>query len=1339
MTDINRTGKGAEIKNSTQWVIQSSISGLLEDSIEWIFWKLDYSGNNFSSAVNPIEYNNYQANTALFLQRVKSEMKSIRDIENKKSYNTTDAEIDSLTDQKIKNTILAHTSKFVALRKRVITKATSLQKKFFQDWAKISIFQQYVETLTQENLEKLALYPRKLFAEMKKIFPEIEQTEENDIFQKIFYDLETVNLNLREKNILNRMIQDWKEGNSVRESDLELALRIYNNASFSRKKELLHDLNAEFSLAFALQNKWITENEIDNLLAQTFPEIGTIDTPAERKIVRDIVLKKGNFYLTIDDISWHMDSLFDGDNRKNLAKILQKEWSHGPNITEANEDQKQWKITKEVTEQFNLKNPDGTWDYSYHQAFIDVIQRKLKNPDGKEKVPGLEKLKNNSVIAYTKDGKSRYIRIKNTGMGHDGILPLDVLNNTEAGIQVANITGAKDTTIWSEQLFELSYEQLATALQSGMDDAQVYSEDEFSALTTTDPNQVTDWKILDASQAEAPTVNQENLLIKLNEIDPEGSKYGFETGTYFTAQATEESSNGKKSEIKQSAIWKVEKIHGNFIDIQYEKGNSERNIPIHQFYEVLVSWGFKRINLIKDDDAFLSAIKSNPDRWLFENTKLDHGHMSFTEKDEKWKEHTYTIHNFVGEWDEHIRMWEIHDWMVSFGEYQGEDLEKAKKYVEKKWEEKADGFYKWRNMTYGAFIEYLKENELKASKEDKLVPHAHHEHEHGTHPHMHGSFWSRIFKAYNFHDLLKGWEMLLHSIEHALEKWSKANAAQAALRMWKFLNLPASIQAQLTADIVDGNKELIEKYTKKLQNLNWPIGRSKALHAAHNKDARPEEVVAAIYHMIQGYGQLYAEDPEMLNQKGHSGQWSDSFLYALINACWFKGDELEKMKALAYKKWGEEMSPDKCTEEGAIYGFMKIIDGKADEYPVAAALIKASGGPGGFEKAWRTEGAEQARQKGERQAGAVPNPDARLSKVIWYMKTWEYNSAVWGLKKMMGKTPSTKYRSGDFVFLVWWFTGMLSNDARQKLFAENQWSSFHACAFVRHDHLAQTYTTTVRLALGDMDDKNGTTYLKKFNDIMVHAPYGKDIEIDGKKQSFVEHMSDFWQSTYDKWLHDRLQGHNNWLFETAQNNETVRKYIGQLHNIHDQQLSWWTPSLEGNSDNSVYSQYGYAESNIFHYDPKTNTRSIANMLKKLKFHGGGIDSMKKMDDEVVGRVWEPILATLNNTLNDDASEAQKKKQFLKTRSELISYFSTEFSTTTKDWNSEKIERQIKSQPYFDQLQKAWIDPHWLFPDAYKNINFEQQDYEAWKNHRSAWNYANNTIRPNIREEITKIL
>ena len=72
---------------------------------------------------------------------------------------------------------------------------------------------------------------------------------------------------------------------------------------------------------------------------------------------------------------------------------------------------------------------------------------------------------------------------------------------------------------------------------------------------------------------------------------------------------------------------------------------------------------------------------------------------------------------------------------------------------------------------------------------------------------------------------------------------------------------------------------------------------------------------------------------------------------------------MEKMKEKSYKKGGEETKPDQCTEEAAIYGFMKIMDGQAEKYPIAAALIKASGGPSGYEKVWRTEGSENARQK----------------------------------------------------------------------------------------------------------------------------------------------------------------------------------------------------------------------------------------------------------------------------------------------------------------------------------------------------------------------------------------
>lgn len=75
-----------------------------------------------------------------------------------------------------------------------------------------------------------------------------------------------------------------------------------------------------------------------------------------------------------------------------------------------------------------------------------------------------------------------------------------------------------------------------------------------------------------------------------------------------------------------------------------------------------------------------------------------------------------------------------------------------------------------------------------------------------------------------------------------------------------FLHLPDSIEAQLYADIVDGSKETVEKYKNKIANLPGPKGRKKCIHIAHNRDARPEEVMAAIQFMVSGYGHLYAED-----------------------------------------------------------------------------------------------------------------------------------------------------------------------------------------------------------------------------------------------------------------------------------------------------------------------------------------------------------------------------------------------------------------------------------------------------------------------------------------------
>ncbi len=1338
MTTINASNSPDESLDSKKnWTEQKNINTLLYDSVVAKFGQLSMSGNSFESPVDPTEYDRYISNPSGYINGIKNEMKLIRNTDNKNSYNVLDADINSLTSWRIRNVVLSHTARFVSYRNRVLTRAKQLQPELKTDNNAFIDFSSYIKTLSQDILYSYIQSPKKLTNLIHEQCKSITTTKQNWFFDIIFHDIETIWCSKSEFAILKRITIDFEKWFSPKESDIEMILRLYKSSSDDRKKTLLNDLGASFSIAFAQRQNWIQDNEIDDFLEKIFPELTINVLPENEKAeIRAIAMKDSDINLTIDDIvkDKALQYIFDSKNRKNIAKNIAKEWSWGPNIDETTEDKKYTGFTKKITDRFNSEVVDK-WiiNYSYHDAFLYEITLALKTTEGKNKIDGIEKFSDWAVVKYTwPDGNPRYLKVLQT-IGTDW-LPLDVHNWAAVGIKIADITGVNGS-IGAPKSMEFSYDEIMMIFQKGMNDWIVYSQSEFDAQLVTDPTQAVEWKILDATEAdEHISVSASNILLKINELDPEGSFYGFDESTYFIADAEEQGKDGQSKKMS-SIVWRVSKIHAdtNLIDLVYQNGNIDTGIRLQDFFDTIKTQSFKRINSISNDGTFVSKLKSNPDFWLFENTELHDGHLTFTEKDEKMKEHKYTIHNFVGSWDEHIRMGSIEGGIVSFGEYDGEDIAAAKKYVKEKGENKAEGFYTWKSMTYGAFIKYLSDNKLKASKEDKIVEHAHHDdhhHEHG--PHMHGSFMTKLFNAHNFHDLFKAGELIIHSIEHALEKWSKANAAHAALRMGKFLNLPASIQAQITADVVDGNKELIEKYTKKLQNLNGPIGRAKAIHVTHNSDARPEEVVAAIYHMIQWYGQLYAEDPEMLNQKWHSGQWSNAFLYALINACGFTGADLEDMKIRAYKKWSEEMNPDACTEEGAIYGFMKIIDGKAEEYPIAAALIKASGGPGGFEKAWRTEWAENARQKWERQAGAVPNQDSRLTKVIGYMKTWEYNSAVGWLKKMMWKTPSTKYRAGDFVFLVGGFTKMLSNEARQKIFNENQWSSFHGCAFVRHDSLADTYIATVRLALADMWEG----YLSRFESIMQLAPYWK--QSTGDKLSFAELMSVFWQETFDKWLHDRLQWHNNWLMETAKNNETVRKYIEQLDGIHDQTLSGNTPSLDGGSDNSVYAQFWYAESNIFKYDKKTGTRSIHQMLKKLKFHGGGIDSMKKMDDDVVGRVWKPILDTLKKTRDDpNGTEEQKKQQFLKTRSELISFFSEEFSTTTKDWTTDKIDRQIKSQPYFEDLQKIGIDPHGLFPDIYRGIDFETQDSEAWKVWNASWIVKPQS--PDVHSELNRIL
>lgn len=95
-------------------------------------------------------------------------------------------------------------------------------------------------------------------------------------------------------------------------------------------------------------------------------------------------------------------------------------------------------------------------------------------------------------------------------------------------------------------------------------------------------------------------------------------------------------------------------------------------------------------------------------------------------------------------------------------------------------------------LTYGAFIEYLKTHKLKKhsgkpifldTRKEKHLPHDHHH----DHSHLHGSLSTRFFQFYSIGEMGKAVEMIVHGIEHTMEKGTKLNAARFALAAAKRL------------------------------------------------------------------------------------------------------------------------------------------------------------------------------------------------------------------------------------------------------------------------------------------------------------------------------------------------------------------------------------------------------------------------------------------------------------------------------------------------------------------------------------------------------------------------
>ena len=457
---------------------------------------------------------------------------------------------DEAIEEKMQNdTLISALSKYVAPvvtdRKRVLRMAHRMYPEALMQ-RDLQVFQNYITTLNSDRLQDYARNPRRIHRLMAEALPDFDPTTADRYFLRIFHDVDTLSLAPSEKQILVRIAEDYRKGYSIKESDLELVLRLYRQTSEVRKKELLINLGVTFSLRFVYQQHWIDSNDLEALIDTYFPNVFSALSNEEKQKFKDSIREDTTLLISPEDIPEKLSeilSYFDQKGRRQeLAKMLSSEWtmdrdSESPEAQKGDED-----LVAKMTERFNSEVQQGKLDYTLHQAFIDLATPKLKDNNHQDTIGNFESFHEGAFIEYIgPDGEKRFLELVQTSK--DG-LPLDVYQGMETGVRMADRTGP-DGTISSRREFEFSYDQLLTLLSRIGKPARVYAFSEVAEMTTTDPHITkTENKVLDTSAAEESVAADANtLLTKLNAIDPSGERYGFSEGTYFISNVEEAEKN----------------------------------------------------------------------------------------------------------------------------------------------------------------------------------------------------------------------------------------------------------------------------------------------------------------------------------------------------------------------------------------------------------------------------------------------------------------------------------------------------------------------------------------------------------------------------------------------------------------------------------------------------------------------------------------------------------------------------------------------------------------------------------------------------------------------------
>ena len=1163
-------------------------------------------------------------------------------------------------------------------------------------------------------------------ANMKKFLRENHQINTEILSSKMYdfreiFDIDWLRTNSPDlyKKLEYSALQYENSGIVPSKSIIQELLTYYSNNT-NKRRDILTYFGVTFTIKEALWENLISDDTPHKIAAEKFAEAWKeLDDTTQEKLTTKI-RSDDTILLSIDDIDTEKWEQF-MSNTDNTDIFIDKIF-HESTLWESKSD------TSEKSTQHLHMDENG----NVHTSWLENMAKRIGN-----KIPNISNwTKWNVLVFEDKNGDTQYFQIEKTD--------ISLGNLVDTGVTLASLAGLTPGSIGKPKgQSNISYEELEDYLMSGVKQGNIMTDSELRALATTDKDAAIDtgwalwlkeWeKVWDMSETE----NESSigyLTDAINRLDPEWMNINdgkIEAGLSFESESTP-----NEDGVTEKWVYTIKSVQNGFITIT--GSGEDETASYSEFITAIDKQWIRRIARLdpaNEDADMLRAL------WAFgvdtDHTKLEDGDL-ITEvehdEDDGHGHHKKTVQKgkyeyFKSKTDSgHIRLESIKNGIVSFWDYESnktldevQKIHKSKKLSEKQQE----WLYTWRRMSYGAFLGYLKKNNLAATTDNLLDPHAGHAHD--PHEHFEGSFFSKLGKMYSINDIIKWISNLTHHVEHYFEKTSKLNASRVTLGLAKKLWLPADLIAQAQSEEVGSVKEIIEKLQEKLGNLNWPHGRKKALHIAHNKDARPEEVAAAMLYMAKWYGQLYAEDIAY-------AQWSHSFINGFLNACGFRDEASRKaMKQKAKEKFLSDMWNEwgEVTEEEMIWGFMKTMDGKYEEYPLAGTVVKAMGWPGWWERAWRIEGFDGAYEKWKRQWGDTVNAKWRVNKWLSALITHEYNSAIGFMESAAWKSPDPSIQTIPVIWALGGFSQYLGTKAIQKVkgFGDSMGHTFHAYSFLRTHKENQLFRDTFMMALSEIAPEK-VDELKKNINIIQRDGHG-DKQQNDKVKTAILAIANIWDKYQGQWLHDMLQGKNSWLIEQARaGNQTAKAYITHLESVHMQNGGENPPP-----DNDWMIQYGYDSSPVFQeaeMEWKT-VLSLERTLKKIRISSHSYD----MDKDRQARLWPSVLARVRETRNIKDPEL-RRIQYNQYRFDILKWFRD--SITTK-WYAESTLNDIKKKSYYKDILSMGIDPGTIVASGetekvIRTTSAEDMTMWLWWG-RGSGNHEHETVREIIKDTSDK--